>query len=208
MMRCTSVTQLASISCSPAGDLTVVKNDAGMAISSRDCNCSCSSSKTRCLSRCEPVRSCPISELTIPILSPTTYRTIIKNGAGVGTSSRECDRCTTYSKAAGQGGGWILIRCISGAQLAIGIPTPTTYRTIIKNCAGIFVTRRESDRGTTRSEGVGQGGYVTVRCASAAQLAFAVLPPTGYCTNVQDGAGMIVTRRESDCGTTRSKAVG
>ena len=55
---------------------------------------------------------------------------------------------------------------------------------------------------------IGQGGYVTVRCASAAQLAFAVLPPTGYCTNVQDGAGMIVTRRESDCGTTRSKAVG
>jgi len=93
-------------------------------------------------------------------------------------------------------------------QLTIVSLSPTGGGTVVKNGAGLIASRRESKRSTACSKAANQGGCVLLQYASITQLAIGPITPTGDSTVVKNGAGVVVSRRESDRCATRSKAAG
>ena len=74
----------------PTVERTVVKNGAGVVVSSRNCNRRTASSKGN-RNRCVLVGvGSTVTKLAVVIIPPTVERTVVKNGAGVVFSSSEC----------------------------------------------------------------------------------------------------------------------
>ena len=91
-------------------------------------------------------------------------------------------------------------------QLSSTIIAPTHRRTVIKDSAGVGLSRRERYCCATRTEAAGERGYVFVRRCTITQSAVGSLSPARHSTVVEDGAGVGPSGRERHGRTTRTKA--
>ena len=124
-VRCSSITQLAVVSLSPARHSTVVKDGAGVETSGRERYCCATCTEAAGERGCGFVRRSSITQLAVVSVSPARHSTVVKDGAGVGTSRRERYCCATCTEAAGQRG-CDFVRCSSITQLAVGSAVPST----------------------------------------------------------------------------------
>ena len=101
----------------------------------------------------------------------------------------------TRTEAAGERGcGFVRRSTIT--QLALGSLSPARHITVVEYGAGVGTSRRERYCCATRTEAVGERGCGFVRCSSITQLAVGSLSPARHSTVVEDGAGVVISRRE------------
>ena len=203
-MSSSSISKLASVIFPPTTHGIIIKNCAGETAPRRDCNCSSSSSKSRCLSRCVSISSSSIPKPPIASIPPTTYRTIIKNCAGETAPRRDCYGCSVRSQTAGKG------RCCQARSTSIPKPpiasiSPTGNITIIKNSAGMSDTRSDCNCSSSSSKTRYLSRCVSVSSGSISKLAKVIPSPTTYRTIIKNGAGVVESRRDCNCSSSSSK---
>ena len=93
-------------------------------------------------------------------------------------------------------------------QLSSTIIAPTHRRTVIKDSAGVGLSRRERYCCATRTEAAGERGYVFVRRCTITQSAVGSLSPARHSTVVEDGAGVGTSGSERYCCATCTEAAG
>ena len=122
-------------------------------------------------------------------------------------SGRERYCCATCTEAAGERGSGF-VRCSSITQLAVVSASPARHSTVVKDGAGVVISRRERYCSATCTEAAGERGRVFVRCSSITQLAVTSESPARHSTVVKDGAGVESSRRERYCCATCTEAAG
>ena len=93
-------------------------------------------------------------------------------------------------------------------QLSSTIIAPTHRRTVIKDGAGGGTYGRERYCSATRTEAAGERGVVFGRRSSITQLAVTSRSPARHSTVVEDGAGVVSSRRDRYCCATCTEAAG
>ena len=88
-VRCSSITQLAVKSVSPARHSTVVEDGAGVGTSGRERYCSATCTEAAGERGCGFVRCSSITQSAVKSVSPARHRTVVEDGAGVVGSGRE-----------------------------------------------------------------------------------------------------------------------
>ena len=167
--------------------------------SRRDCNCSSSSAKTRCWSRSVSIFIRSISKSTILIVAPTTYRSIIKNSAGVSVSRRyyNCSSSSAKTRDLSRSVS-MFIRSIS--NLPDVIISPTTYRSIVKKSAGAVRSRRDCNSSSSSSKTRCGSRRVSMFIRSISKLSKVIHSPTTYSSIIKKSAGVVFSRSESYIG--------
>ena len=135
-MLCSAVAQLSVVIPSPTLQVAVVKDGAGVAYASRNRNgCSARAEVNRCGRRCCCVRrrcmSCStIAQLSLVVSPPTLQVAVVKDSAGVVSSSRNGHGRSARAEVNRCGGRCCCVRvscmlCSAVAQLSVVIPSPT-----------------------------------------------------------------------------------
>ena len=155
--RCSSITQLAVISVSPARHSTVVKDGAGVEPSGRERYCCATCTEAAGQRGCGFVRGSSMTQLARVSVSPARHSTVVKDGAGVEFSGKECYCCATRTEAAGERGCGF-VRGSSITQLAVISVSPARHSTVVKDGAGVVTSGRKRYCCATCTEAAGERG--------------------------------------------------
>ena len=155
--RCSSITQLAVVSASPARHSTVVEDGAGVVKSRRERYCCATRTEAARERGCGFVRCSSITQLAVVSASPARHSAVVEDGAGVVGSGRNRNGRATRTKAAGERGSGF-VRCSSITQLAVISPSPARHSTVVKDGAGVGISGRERHGRATCPKAAGERG--------------------------------------------------
>ena len=107
------------------------------------------------------LRCSSITQLAVRSVSPARHIAVVEDGAGVGISGRDRHGRATRAKAAREGGS-VFVRCSTIAQLAVVSVSPARHRTVVKDGAGMTISRRDRHGCATRTKAARERGRVFV----------------------------------------------
>ena len=76
--------------------------------------------------------------------------------------------------------------------MAVVCAPPARNTPVVKNGAGMTISRRDRHGRATRTKATGEGGRVFVRCSSITQLAVGIESPARDLAIVKNGAGVVL----------------
>ena len=135
-VRCSSITQSAVVSFTPARHITVVEDNASVVTSGRERYCCATRTEAAGERGCGLGGGSSITQLAVVSISPARHSTVVEDGAGVVISGRERYCCATRTEAARECGCGF-VRPSSITQLAVVSRPPARHRTVVEDGAGV-----------------------------------------------------------------------